>query len=666
MRKRILLAGSMAAVMATSAIAATLTPDEALSRLASSAPHRMSAAGAMTEPQLIATGQSGDLTAYYIFASGERTLFVGADDAAAPLLGYIDRRVENPDQMPPQMKWWLSEYGREIAYASGNGKPAFTPAPRQADDQRRPIEPLVSTRWDQSAPYNDSLPESNGIRCYTGCVATAMAQAMKYFNWPEKGTGTLSYSWDGSEMSMNLDSTTFEWGEMLDTYTSATDGTDTERAAVSTLMKACGYSVKMNYGSSSAGSGASPFSIVPALVGHFGYDKGTELVMRDFYTIDEWNEMIYRNLATTGPVIYGGESPNGGHCFICDGYESDGYFHINWGWSGDYDGYFLLSALDPAGQGAGGSEGGYNSNQDAVIGMKKPVEGSEYPAPYLALQGTLTGAIANGVIELGGGYQGGFFNLSNYSGNFDIGLQLKNSETGETIYLTSGSNQTIASMAGIIALEYAAPTDLAYGTYEASPVYRVNGSDWTPFKIPQSSPSYITIVSNADGLSIASSGSLSITGFSAPDGFDIGTQSTVIAHISNSYDELLEVQISLHLCRLIGGTSLSPVVNYGTETIDLNARSGASATFSTVIPNNIPSGEYYVVFTDQSGNIIYDPELVTVNLPSGVDSITADTATDETATYYDLQGHLIGNGCPPAGLYIKVSPDGRATKVMVR
>lgn len=666
MNKCLPLAGIMASIMATSAMSATLSPDEALSRVFSSTAHKMAAVGEMPEPQLLTTGKSGESATYYIFTSGERTLFVGADEAAAPLLGYIDRRIETPDQLPPQMKWWLDEYSREIAYASGNERFTLNTAPHRADDQRSPIEPMVATRWDQSAPYNDSLPESNGMRCYTGCVATAMAQAMKYFNWPKQGTGTVSYSWDGTEMSMNFGTTAFNWDQMLDTYTSATDGTDTERAAVATLMKACGYSVKMNYGSSSAGSGASPFSIVPALVEYFNYDKGTELMMRDFYTIDEWNEIIYQNLATTGPVIYGGESPNGGHCFICDGYESDGYFHINWGWSGDYDGYFLLSALNPAGQGAGGSEGGYNSNQDAVIGMKKPVEGSEYPAPYLALQGTLTGAISNGVIELGGGYQGGFFNLSNHSGNFDIGLKLKNTATGETIYLTSATNQTIASMAGLVALEYAAPTDLSHGTYEASPVYRVNGSDWTPFKIPQSSPSYITIVSNADGLSIASSGTLSITDFSAPDGFDIGTQSTVIAHISNSYDEMMEVRISLYLCRLVDSTSLSPVVNYGTETVDLNARSEASATFSTVIPNDIQSGEYYVVFTDQSGNVIYDPTLVTVNLPSGVETPLVDTESDQPAIYYDLYGHRLGDERPATGLYIRVTADGRATKLLVK
>lgn len=666
MRKQLLLAGAMATVVAASLSATALSPEEALSRLASSTAHKIAATESMTKPRLITAGKSGNLTTYYVFTSDARTLFVGADDAAAPLLGYIDRDVDNLDQLPPQMKWWLGEYSREIAYASGNAAIKLNVAPDGATDDREPIEPLVATRWDQSAPYNDSLPLSNGIRCYTGCVATAMAQAMKYFNWPAKGTGTLSYTWDGNAMSMNLDSTPFEWGQMLDTYTTATDGSEAQRAAVATLMKACGYSVNMNYGSTSAGSGASPFSIVPALVEHFGYDKGTELMMRDFYTIDEWNEMIYQNLATTGPVIYGGESAEGGHCFICDGYESDGYFHINWGWSGDYDGYFLLSALDPAGQGAGGSAGGYNSNQDAVIGMKKPVEGSSYPAPYLALQGTLTGAISNGIIELGGGYHGGFFNMSNYSGIFDIGLELKNTETGEITYLTSVTGQAIASMAGLIKLEFTEPNGLAQGSYEASPVYKVNGSDWTPFKIPKSSPSYITIVSNADGLSIASAGQITITSFTAPDGFDIGEQSTVIAYIDNTYDELIETQITLYLCKLVDSTSLSPVLSYGTETVDLKSRSGASATFSTVIPSSIASGEYYVVFTDQSGNVIYDPTIVTLNLPSGVDSIIADTAADATATYYDMQGRLIGNERPSAGLYIKVSADGHATKALVK
>lgn len=661
MTRQLLLAGIFAALTGHFATSATLTPDEALQRLTASdrqkAPFQIS-------PRLISTGHFDNLTTYYVFVANERTIFVGADDLSQPLLGYIDHPVDDIGKIPPQMKWWLSEYGREITYANKTTQTPTIDHTSNDPDTKSAIAPLVKTRWDQSAPYNDLCPESDGKRSYTGCVATAMAQAMKYFNWPEKGTGTLSYTWSGEQMSMNLDSVNLEWDQMIDTYSAAAPGTEQQRLAVATLMKACGYSVNMNYGSSTAGSGASPFSIVPALVGHFGYDKATELHMRDFYPLDQWEDMIYQNLATIGPVIYGGESQEGGHCFICDGYDTDGFFHINWGWSGDYDGYFRLSALNPAGQGAGGSAGGYNSAQDAVLGMRKPQAGSSYPDPYLALQGSLVGEVEGDMLVLGAGYQGGFFNLSSYPGSFDIGLEVKNNETGETIYQTAVKGEEIASMAGLVKLEYPLPNGLVYGTYSATPVYKVNGSDWTPFKIPQSSPTHVTLVVDSNGISVDSSGQISVESFTTPDGFNIGQTSTVIATIDNTFDEMREVQISLYLCQLVNETTLSPVISYGTETLDVAARGASTVTFSTLIPGDTPSGDYYVVFTDAAGKVISEPELVNLQLPSGISEID-DNNANTTTEYYTLQGIRVEKTDMIPGVYIKVS-GGRSSKVVVR
>lgn len=660
---RLLMAAGLAATTIIPAAARTLSPEEALGRLNSDG--RFKAASSATAPRLIDTGTVDGTTAYYIFTTADRTLFLGADDLSLPLLGYIDHPIGDTEGMPPQMKWWLNEYGREIAYA--NSSPLAVVADGQSSDSpdtKKPIAPLVKTRWDQSSPYNDLCPVSDGKRCYTGCVATAMAQAMKYFNWPEKGTGTLTYTWSGEQMSMNLDETTFQWADMSDTYSSANPGSSSQQEAVATLMKACGYSVEMNYGSTAAGSGASPYSIVPALVEHFGYDKATELHNRDFYPLDQWEEMIYENLATVGPVIYGGESQEGGHCFICDGYDTDGFFHINWGWSGDYDGYFQLSALNPAGQGAGGSAGGYNSAQDAVLGMRLPREGSSYPAPYLALQGSLIGGVEDGVLILEGGYHGGFFNLSNYAGSFDIGLMLRNTATGDTTYVTGATGRQVASMAGFVSIEYELPEGLAYGTYDAAPVYKVNGSGWTPFKIPQSSPSHVTLTVNADGISVDTSGHISVTGFTAPDGFNIGQVSTVVASVDNTFDEMREAQITLYLCTLTNSTTLTPVVSYGTETLDITARSLSTVTFSTVIPGDTPAGEYYVVFTNAAGNVISEPELVNLQLPSGITDVT-DNTPDTPARYFNLQGISVESDALTPGIYIKVS-GGESTKVMVR
>lgn len=246
--------------------------------------------------------------------------------------------------------------------------------------------PLVKTTWNQGAPYNDLCPQKNGQITYTGCVATSTAQVMNYHQWPPQGTGTVSYDWNGQTLSMDFGATTFAWNDMLDSYPTATTGTDAQRQAVATLMKACGYALHMTYGlSEDGGSGAYSSDIANVLINNFSYDVTARYVQREFYSPEEWEQMIYDNLADIGPAIYGGHGSLGGHSFICDGYDTDGLFHINWG--GTSDGYFRLSALDPPSLGAGGGAGGFNSQQNATLGIRKPQPGSVRPLPYIVCGG---------------------------------------------------------------------------------------------------------------------------------------------------------------------------------------------------------------------------------------------------------------------------------------
>ena len=158
-----------------------------------------------------------------------------------------------------------------------------------------------------------------------------------------------------------------DWDNMLDSYDGST--TTIQQQAVANLMKYCGAAVQMDYADAwNGGSGAYSSDVPEALKNYFNYSEATVLKKRSSYTSNnEWDDLIYSELASSRPVYYSGSNNSGGHAFVCDGYDGNGYYHINWGWSGTSNGNFLLSALDPHEQGTGGSSAGYNNNQAALI-----------------------------------------------------------------------------------------------------------------------------------------------------------------------------------------------------------------------------------------------------------------------------------------------------------
>lgn len=355
--------------------AKVLSPSEALARIGDSrVVFHVKDFNSISEPQLVFTGfDSKDTPALYIFGEETGFLVAAASDAVPALLGYGDIGITNENQINPELKWWLEEYSRQIEYAEtaglcsnpdDNGK-------RFASDFSS-ISPLVKTTWNQDAPYNNLCPILGGRRCVTGCAATALAQVMKYYEWPTKGTGSSSYVWNNTTLSFNYGSTTFDWAHMLNEYSGFS--TTTQKNAVATLMSAAGIAVEMDY--SLDGSSTQSYKIGEALQNYFGYQKGINYYMRDYYNSEKWDELVYTTLRDFGPVLYGGQSGDGGHQFVIDGYSNNGYFHVNWGWGGISDGYFLLSALDPYTQGIGGSDSGFNYQQD-IIGRVAPSKNGE-------------------------------------------------------------------------------------------------------------------------------------------------------------------------------------------------------------------------------------------------------------------------------------------------
>lgn len=379
-----------------SLMATPISPEEALARLG------IGTSGAMKAPGLklaYTTDTEAGSPAVYVFnrpANGGY-MIASADDMAYPLLGYTDSGTFDAENMPPQLKWWLEEYARQIHYASRHdnvlGKENAKKAPRA---EREAISPQIQTRWDQVAPFNNQCPLYGTERTYTGCVATAMAQVMNYWKYPSVGQGSISYDCEAlsKRLSLNFANRQFEWDHMLDSYNYG-QYSDEEASAVAYLMKTAGYSVKMNYSQSS--SGALAMNIANAMKKYFNYDPNMLYTLRMYYSAAEWETMIYENLKNVGPILYGGSSMmGGGHSFICDGYDGDGYFHFNWGWSGMSDGYYLLDALNPESLGSGGGAGGgYNFTQDAVFGIQPPTGLPEEERPLKMTQmGSLAGFIS--------------------------------------------------------------------------------------------------------------------------------------------------------------------------------------------------------------------------------------------------------------------------------
>lgn len=320
--------------------------------------------------------------AYYIINAENNSGFViiSGDDNAREVLAYSDEGSLNLNQLPTNVKYWLDFYTAEIAHFTPEDATATNQLPaRTASTRATPpvITPLLDDiKWDQGDPYNLMCPEANGERTVTGCAATALAIVMKYYGYPQQGTGSYSYTTTSLKrtLSANFGETTYKWDLMLPQYTaSATDG---QKAAVAELMLHCGIAMDMDYNVSSAGgSGAGIFKQYNALTKYFGYNPNIYFEGRDYNSEGRWKNMIQNELLAGRPVLYNGQSTGGGHAFILDGCDEKDMYHFNWGWGGYANGYYSLSALNPGSGGIGSGSGAYNDMQYILLLVQPQVTG---------------------------------------------------------------------------------------------------------------------------------------------------------------------------------------------------------------------------------------------------------------------------------------------------
>ena len=339
-----------------------------------------------------ATRSTGVDPAYYVFdnTAGPGFVIVAGDDVAMPVLGYSFDSEFPSGKLPSNLQAWLDGLRETVNKARAAGLKAESSVTQAwaATRSGNIVVKLETALWNQDEPYNRLCPTYQETRTYTGCTATAMAIAIRYHQWPERGTGTLPSYTTGS-YGISVPGLTlghaYDWANMKLKYAYSYQGTtdyeyteftQIEATAVATLMRDCAILLRSDFGPEGS-SGTSAFSsdIPDLLINHLGYDRQTRWLSRISYSTREWNELLQNELDNDRPIIYSGYNSQSGHAFILDGYTDTNYYSVNWGWSGYCNGYFLLTALDPEGQGIGGSNH-YNDGQNAIVGIQ-PDAGNE-------------------------------------------------------------------------------------------------------------------------------------------------------------------------------------------------------------------------------------------------------------------------------------------------
>ena len=434
---------------------------------------------------------------YYVFNVGNDKGFVivAGDDAVTPILAYADCGDFSEREMAPAAKAMLESYAQQIEMIQQN--PSLSVA---ASTSYAAIEPLMQSKWNQGAPYNYMCPTVEGEteQAMTGCVATAMAQIIYYHKWPVAETKAIpayQFQTEG-EATITVsgsDPAVLNWDAMQPTYTGSEAVDNPSAQAVAQLMSLCGKSVQMNY--SSSASGALSEMVPNALKGYFDYDGAVQMVYRSEYANADWEKMIYDELAAKRPVYLSGSSVSGtsivGHAFVCDGYDGQGLFHINWGWGGLSDGFFRLTLLNPEDHGTGGNNGsgGFNIGEDAIIGIQPN-------------QGGVSQEVAQMTLDYFAATEETITRNSLFAG-FDVPVNAACwNRTGQTFLVEVAlacydeSNEMVGEPSSLGSLNLEAGYGFSFagdqlpmgkgikdGTYYVKFVHKVNGSDeWTLLK----------------------------------------------------------------------------------------------------------------------------------------------------------------------------------------
>lgn len=367
-----------------------------------------------------ASRANGEAPALYVFDNpqGKGFVIVSGDDLAHPVLGYSYENDFPADNLPVHIEKWLESLKRQINDGRKYGV-VSTPKSRSLSRAGTPVVELETAQWDQDKPYNKYCPTVDGKATPTGCLITATAILMKYHEWPKKGKGTLpGYTTETKKINMPPIELGHEylWNKMAMAY--AYGYTEEQADQVARLMADLGTMLAADY--VPGGTGAAAYHVSNTLPLYMDYDESALYRGRCDYMDADWHAMMKNELQEGRPILYSGFNDEAGHSFILDGYTTDDYYSVNWGWGSYFNGYFLLEALEPQGSGTGGNGDHYNFNQAAVTGLmpnkgNAPVEIFQFNA-----QGGMSASVTTFVqnqpflFSIDGLYNWGRYNFSGW------------------------------------------------------------------------------------------------------------------------------------------------------------------------------------------------------------------------------------------------------------
>ena len=408
------------------------------------------------------------------------------DDAWPAVIGYSSETFH--PETNDGLRWFLT-----VAAQSMSRDKQYEPVV-PTGDFKPTVAPIVQTLWNQTAPYNDQCPpDKGGTLCPTGCVATALAQIMYYWKYPVHGTGqgSVSVTSDGSGNSIFVDfgAATYDWDNMLLDY-ETTDYTDTQANAVSTLMLHCGVAVDMKY--DATGSGAYTHEARYGMIHYFNYNPGINMLTRNYYSTTEWMKIIYEELNAGRPVYYTGvDASQGGHAFVCDGYDASGYLHINWGWGAKGgNGYYDVALLDPSGY-------SFSNSQDMLVGIA-PTQVMDYASHIISNQEFTATRINKALLNVNAG---SMYNLTGESFTGEIAVLMDMGDSMKVLKSVAANNitnyYTVGTLNGMVRLQISELEDGTYRVFVGSK--SVKDNDWQLVRRAEGQAnSYWLVVSNGD------------------------------------------------------------------------------------------------------------------------------------------------------------------------
>lgn len=435
---------------------------------------RKAATRAATGTQVLthaATLSYDGISALYVFNRNDGGyVVVSADDATTrQILGWSDSGCYDPEDKSSPLMNVLETYSAGIGHmrsASEREKSLVLRSPaagKASGSMPSSVEPLLGEiEWGQGEPYNRMTPTYNSpyseepVHYVTGCVATAIAQVMMYHRWPQQGRGSNSYVFEGRTLSADFSKSVYRWDLMLPDYKG---GYSNEQAdAVALLMRDLGIALCMGYNESGSSASLEGYELAE----FFDYDRNLKCADGDCCTVEEWEGVLRSELADGRPVLISGGSQAGGHEFVCDGYDSDGFFHYNFGWDGSNNGWFASTAT------------GFDASPSMLYGVQKNCGGTG--ALSLHLEDDFKWADGNTLT--------GIMNLQcvglrwDESCPMELGLALENKADGKVTYYPKyyANSGNFATWSQIVFDEV--PED---GSYLVYPVGRIAGQEWQTF-----------------------------------------------------------------------------------------------------------------------------------------------------------------------------------------